>query len=233
MAHTRDEVIAALKRNPKTEGMTDAQIAVKADEYLARTASSAPAKPAPKAAPPAKAAPKADAAKTPEPPKPSPAVAAQVPKVGAKVYGVEPPPRPSAMPAAAPTAQAVHARGEDRPGPIGEFILAHRDDPNPLTTLATSVASPVLSRVAESRADTQAKVDAYNQRGTPPAPPAPPSTGATRYVDPTRFSDMGYGLPSAEKMRAELKAKRPESAAKLDRATDEDVAAVYAKVIGG
>lgn len=82
-APTREELILNLKSNPKTKGMTDAQIAAKADEILPKliekyggeatvkeTVKVAPKAP-PKSATPA---PKAPA------PKPSPAVAAQVPR---------------------------------------------------------------------------------------------------------------------------------------------------------
>lgn len=91
---------------------------------------------------------------------------------------------------------------------------------------------------AKAQAEDRARDAAKAPRGVPPAmveaidvePIAEPKSRAPEAM---RFSDMGYGLPSVEKMRAELKAKRPESAAKLDAATDEDVSAVYAKVIGG
>ncbi len=123
MAYTREEVIAAFKRNPKTEGMTDAQIAAKADEYLAKIAGSAEPKAAPKTAPKAtpaaKAPPKPPAAKTPEPPKAEVAVVAM--KAPARVMGPEAPDRTRDYSDTAPPMTRTRA-AEVMPKPEMELI---------------------------------------------------------------------------------------------------------------
>lgn len=213
---TREELIDyALKK-----GVSAEVAAAKADAYLASKLPKA--EPAKKPEAP-KSTPKPATSRSPEPPKPSPAVAAQVPRVGAKTYGAEPP--PSTTRDYSDTVPPVRSRAASvMPGP---------------SVSLTERGGLWLDRkaAAEAQAEDRAK---RAVRGVPPAmveaiDVEPVGMPKSRAPEAMRFSDMGYGLPSIEKMRAELmkKAKTPADAENFRTYPAEDVTAVYAKVIGG
>lgn len=178
-------------------GRTPEDAAKIADAWIAKQdESKGEKKAAPKATPPAKAPPKPPAAKTPEPPKPSPAVAAQVPRVVEKE-----------------TVKVTTAPiGPARP----DMSRDYSDTMPPMTR----------SRAAEVMPKPEMDLIGIKQGGEGVyAPRAAAMPSVMKYAEADLVGD------ETRNMRGTLKAVRPELAAAVDEAPDEEVRSLYYRMV--
>jgi len=193
-------------------GRTPEDAAKIADAWIARQdESKGEKKTAPKAAPATKAPPKPPAAKTPEPPKPSPVVAAQVPKVGTKTYGAEPPPTPM-------------------------YESALPDSPLRLPTRRDEPEIDIMGRGGlwldrEAAAKAQAKDRAREAASAPTAPSVMRYAAEEDVRDYSNGGGWQFTAPREVQAMREALRKVPRLAEGLDDASDEDVRAVYEEEI--
>lgn len=246
-APTREELILNLKSNPKTKGMTDAQIAAKADEILpklvekyggeATVKETIKAKIAEKGKPTASTAPKT----TPLPTRSAPARPSPLPVVPSDTTAA---PVPLAAPVAPKVAEKETVRVTTAPVrpssdmPTGQVpyvgsgyyapAAAPRPAPTPVMT-----DREIAEAAAEQGIRTWSPKSARDLMVPEPTPmldkPTIP-TSVTRYGGMGDFRREETAAAEVAGMRAAMKAMKPAKAALVDAMDDADVAAAYKRL---